>query len=174
MAHVSLVSLSAAEFVGDMDQQLEAGDGYAPHVTHLGRPALAFDTTAEEAATSASFVMPSIFAGGTLMATVYVYSATASSGGCVFDVCVEAVVPSTDTLDLEAADGFDAVNSSGDIDLAGTTAGDLISADVTLTNKDLVAVGDLVRIGVRRDCNHGNDDAAGDIYLAAVEIWEST
>jgi hypothetical protein len=174
MAHVTLLNIPASAFVGDQDTQLVAGDAAAPHVSHLGRPALAFDDTDEEAATSASFAMPGQYAGGTLMATLFLYAASDATNGCVFDVCVEAVTPDADTLDLEAADGFDAVNSSGDIDLSATTAGDLVDAQVTLTNKDSIAAGDLVRIGVRRDTDHANDDASGDIYLAGVEIWEST
>jgi hypothetical protein len=161
-------------FVADNDAQLVAGDGPAPHANKVGRPVLAFDDTDEEAALSVAVAMPGNYAGGTLKATLYLFAASDASNGCVFDVGVEAVTPNADTLDLEAADGWDALNSSGDIDLSGTTAGDLVTAEVTLTNKDSAAAGDLIRIGVRRDTDHANDAASGDIYLAAVEIWEST
>ncbi|NQT86943.1 hypothetical protein HQ560_09275, partial [bacterium] len=113
------------------------------------------------------------YAGGTLKATLFLFAASDATNGCVFDLFVEAVTAG-DTLDLEAATSWDSVNSSGDIDLSGSTAGDLVTATVTLTNKDSVAAGDLVRFGVRRDTDHANDDAVGDIYLAALEVWEET
>ena len=173
MAHVTLLNLPASAFIGDSHAQLVGGDVAAPHASHKARPVLSFDDTAEEAAVSPEYAMPGQYAGGTLMATLYLYAASDAANGCVFDVFVEAIT-ALDTLDLEAATGWDSANSSGDIDLSGTTAGDLVKKDITLTNADSAAALDLVRFGVRRDCDHANDDASGDIYVPTVEIWEST
>jgi len=174
MAHVTLLNFPASALIGDNDAQLVAGDAAAPHASKLGRPVLAFDDTAEEAALTPCVAVPSQYAGGTLKATLFLFAASDTSNGCVFDVGVEAVTPDADTLDLEAAASWDTLNSSGDVDLSGTTAGDLVAATVTLANKDSIAAGDLARFGVRRDTDHANDDAVGDVYLAALEVWEET
>jgi len=173
MAHVSLLPLSAAMFVPDQDAQLVAADLAALQVNHIGRPALAFDDTDEMAATSHEFPMPGQYAAGTLKATLYVYSATDNTNDTAFDVFVEAVTPNADTLDMETAEDWDTANS-GTISLAGSTAGDLLTIVITLANKDGVVVGDLVRFGVRRDTDSGNDDVVGDMFLFAVDIWEDT
>lgn len=174
MAHVTLLNFPASSLVGDNDAQLVGGDAAAPHTSKKGRPVLSFDDTAEEAALSPPVAMPGQYAAGALKATLFLFAASDASNGCVFDVGVEAVTPNSDTLDLESATSWDTLNSSGDIDLSGTTAGDLVTATITLTNKDSVAAGDLVRFGVRRDTDHANDDAVGDVTLAAMEIWEDT
>lgn len=174
MAHVTLLNFPASALIGDNNAQLVGGDAAAPHASKKDRPVLAFDDTAEEAAITPEVAMPGNYAGGTLKATVHLFAASDATNGCVFDVFVEAKTPDTDTLDMEAATSWDSANSSGDIDLSGTTAGDPVDAEITLTNKDSVAVGDLVRFGVRRDTDHANDDASGDIFVAALEIWEST
>jgi len=173
MAHVTLLTMPASAFIPDQNAQLVAGDVGASWVSHKDRPALSFDDTAEEAVVSPEYSMPGQYAGGTLKATGFIYAADDNSNGCVFDFFIEAITP-LDTLDLEAAVSWDAANSSGDIDLNGTTVGDLIAFTVTLTNKDSIAAGDLFRLGVRRDTDHANDDASGDIYLSSVEIWEDT
>ena len=173
MAHVTLLNIPASAFIGDTDAQLVAGDVAAPHAAKKGRPVLAFDDTAEEAAVSAEMAMPGNYAGGTLMATVHFFMASDVTNDVAIDVFVEAKTPNADTLDMEAATSWDSANS-GTLSVGGTTAGDPLSLAITLANKDSVAVGDLVRFGVRRDTDSANDDASGDLYLAAVEIWEST
>lgn len=173
MAHVTLLNFPASAMFGDNDAQLVGGDGAAPHAAHKGRPVLAFDDTAAEAALTPPVAMPGNYAGGTLKATLLLYAASDAANDVAFDVCAEAVTPDADTLDLEAATGWDSANS-GTTSLSGTTAGDLVALTVTLTNKDGVAAGDLVRFGVRRDTDSGDDDASGDVYLAALEIWEDT
>jgi len=173
MAHsADLLIIPASAFIGDNDAQLVGGDVLAPLSAKKGRPVLVFDDTAEAAATSPEYAMPASFAGGTLKATVFGFAATNAADGVVFDVFVEAKTPDTDTLDLETATSWDSANSSGDWDLSGTTAGDPTDIEVTLTNKDSVAAGDLVRFGIRRDTDHANDDASGDFYILAIVIWE--
>ena len=173
MAHVTLLNFPASALIGDNDAQLVAGDVGAPHASFLGRPVLSFDATAEEAALTPSFSMPGQYAGGTLIATLHLFAASEATNGAVFDVFVEAVTPDTDTLDLEAASGWDTANSAI-IEFGATTAGDAVDLQITLANKDSVAAGDLVRLGVRRDTDSGDDDASGDIFLTALELWEST
>lgn len=164
------INLPATAFVGDNNAALVAGDAPAQFDSLYDRPCWAFDATDEECIVSIYFRMPSDYAGGTLTATLAL-AANNAANGAVFDVAVEAVTASSDTLSMNAADGFDTVNSA--THTFGGTAYDLRNLAVTLTNKDSVAVGDWVRLGIRRDCDSGSDDAAVDAYLFSVEIAES-
>ena len=76
-----------------------------------------------------------------------------------------------DTLNLTASESWGSANS-GSAALSGTTAGDGVSVTVTLTNKDSVASGDLVRLAILRDVD--TDDASGDLTLWAVALYEET
>lgn len=172
MAHVTLLTIPASAFVPDQNAQLVAGDVGAVFTSHIGRPVLAFDDTAEAAAVSPEYAMPGQYAAGTLKATIMLYMASDTANDVAFDLFIEAITP-LDTLDLEAASGWDSANS-GTVSLSGTTAGDLVALTITLTNKDSVAAADLVRFGVRRDTDSANDDASGDAFIASIEIWEDT
>lgn len=167
----TLLSFPAASFIPDDDAQLVAGDVAAQFTVHVGRLVLAFDDTEEEAATTPETPMPQAFAGGTLTAILHFYMASDVTNDISLDVFVEAKTPNVDALDMESATGWDAVNS-GTVSLSGTTTGDPLTVSVTLTNKDSVAAGDLVRFGVRRDTDSVDDDAVGDLFLAAIEIQE--
>lgn len=176
MAHVTLLELAANAFVGDNDAQLVGGDVAAVPVNHIGRPAWAFDDTAEAAIVSGEVAMPGQYAVGTLKATIHWAAAGDNTNDVRWDIYVEAKTPNTDTLDMEAATSWDTVNSISD-SAGGSTVGDPLSVDVTLTNKDSVAASDLVRFGVRRDCDYAagdNDDLVGDAFIYSVEIWEDT
>ena len=173
MAHATLILLTPNVFVGDDDAQLVAGDGPAAPTNHVGRPAFAFDDTDEEAMVSAEMVMPSQYAGGTLNIDIVYAMASDNTNDIALDAFVEAKTPGTDTLDMETADSWDAANS-GTASVTGSTAGDPLKLSITLANKDSVAVGDLVRFGIRRDTDSGDDDASGDLYIYSVEIWETT
>lgn len=165
----TLLNFPASGLIGDQDAQLVAGDVAATPASKLGRPVLAFDDTDEEAALTPPVEMPSQYTGSGLTAVVHFFMASDNTNDVALDVFVEAITPNTDTLDLEAASGWGSANS-GTKSLSGTTAGDLLTLEITLTNADSVAAGDLVRFGVRRDCDSADDDASGDLYLVAIEI----
>lgn len=80
-------------------------------------------------------------------------------------------VTEADATDLDSATGFDSVNTT--TETVPGTAGYLGICDVTLTNKDSVAAGDMVRFLVRRDSDAAGDDAAASAYLIALEIQEA-
>jgi len=170
--HQTLLNFSFNDMHGDEDAQLVAGDIASTTYTHKGRKVWSFDDTVEQALLTDPKVMPAGIDGfsGTLHATLFLYMGSDNTNDIAMDVFVEAVTPDADTLDLETATGWDSVNA-GTISLAGTTAGDLVTMDITLTNADNAAVGDLVRFGIRRDCDSVNDDASGDVNLVALEIW---
>lgn len=147
-----------------------AGDvpGYFPLVN--GRRVVALEDGANEyAVVTRATVMPQAYAGGTLTAYIY-YIHGATSGSDVWEVYVEAVTDG-DATDLDSTTSFDSVNTA----TVGVpaTAGYLDVAAVTLTNKDSVAAGDLVRFLVRRDSDAAGDDASGIAYIQTMEIRES-
>jgi len=173
MAHTTLLNFPANAMFGDNDAQLVAGDNPAVHDVFEGRPCLALDDTDEAAALTPEVAMPGQYAGGTLKATIHFFTASDNTNDLAMDVFVEAKTPHSDTLDMKSATGWDSANS-GTVSVSGSTAGDPLTLTITLTNKDSVAASDLVRFGFRRDCDSGNDDISGDVYVAALEIWEDT
>ena len=172
MAHKTLLPFAVNSMVGDNSAQLVGGDAAALFAQFLDRPVLAFDDTDEAAAISAPVTMPGQYAGGTLKATIKIFIDN-NADDVSFDIFVEAVTPDTDTLNMETTSSWDTANA-GTVSLGGSTAKDCRSITVTLANKDSVAAGDLVRFGIRRDCDSANDDAAATAYLSDLEIWEDT
>ena len=134
------------------------------------RSGWAFDDTTQEGISCHSFIFPDEYtATGTLKAELQ-FSAAGSTGTAGWLVYCEAVTPG-DTLNLTASESWGSANS-GSAALSGTTAGDGVSVTVTLTNKDSVASGDLVRLAILRDV--ATDDASGDLTLWAVSLYEET
>lgn len=173
MAHVTLLNFSANAMIGDSNAQLVGGDAPATLDEFLDRPVLAFGDTDEEAALTLETKMPGQYAAGTLKATIDFFTASDNTNDLAMDVFVEAKTPGSDTLDMETASSWDSANS-GTVSVNGTTAGDPLSLTITLANKDSVAASDLVRFGIRRDCDSANDDIIGDVYVTNLEIWEDT
>lgn len=173
MARVWEIQLPATAFVGDNSAQLTAGDLAAAFVNHKGRPALAFDDTDEEAVVSVEFQWPAAYASGTVKIDILFATASDATNDLAIDAYVEAKTPNADTLDLEAATSWDTKNS-GTGSVSGTTAGNPRVLTITLTNKDSVAAGDSVRIGIRRDTISANDDIAGDVFIYWVTVYEES
>lgn len=128
------------------------------------RPTLAFDATTNETCYW-SFIAPNSITG-TLVLNVYYMMATATSGDVDVDVLVEAISDGENS-----ADSFDTANSV-DNTTVPATAGIIDVISVTLTNKDGIAAGDLVRIGLRRDA--ASDTATGDMLVLAVELQDGS
>ena len=135
------------------------------------RSGWAFDDSTSEGVSTHCFIFPDEYTGtGTLKAELQ-FSAAGSTGTAGWLIYCEAITPG-DTLSLTTSESFGSSNS-GSASLTGTTAGDDVSVNVTLTNKDSVASGDLFRIAVVRD-TAGADDASGDLTLWAVSLYEET
>lgn len=172
MADVSILELPSTLFTGDSNAQLVAGDNPAVPRTFNDTMCWQFDATDEAAIITSSRVrMPTTYAAGTTKAEIHFFMESDNTNDIALDVFVEAVTPNTDTLDLESATSWDTANS-GTVSLSGSTAGDLLTLTITLTNKDSLAAGDGFRIGVRRDTDSANDDASGNLYIASVHILE--
>lgn len=159
-------------FVFDVraDEPLSTGSP-APSTIHTTerRPCLLFDDTADEE-TIWSLIMPAFT--GAVKLNLFISMASATTGAARWEVLVEAVTPS-DALDLDAAASFDSTNSAAFS--APATAGYMDKLSLTLTNKDGVAEGDLVRIKVRRDADGttGTDDATGDAQLMKLSLTDA-
>ena len=135
------------------------------------RSGWAFDDTTLEAISCHSFIFPDEYTGtGTLKLEIN-FSAAGSTGTAAWAASVEAVTPG-DTLNLNTSEDFDTSSNSNTASLTGTTAGDLVTTTLTLTNKDNVASGDQVRLAIQRLVS--SDDASGDLTLWAVSLYEET
>ncbi|MHC4695142.1 MAG: hypothetical protein ACYTFA_00185 [Planctomycetota bacterium] len=165
MAHVTLLQYEAHSFM--------LPSANAPDLDVVqDRPFLAFDDSTVETAHSKAVAMPGQYGGGALKASIAYMMASATSGKVDFEVSVEAVTDG-DSTDLDASDSFDAANAINAI--VPATAGYLAVLTVTLTNKDNVAPGDMLRIKIERDPDDATDDTAGgDARVLWVEIWEQT
>jgi len=129
------------------------------------RPALAFDASTDETCYW-TFIAPQGITG-TLTLVLHCIAASATSGAVYFQAAVEAVTPA-DAVDLDAGTSFDTANS-GYATVAGTAGYDF-TVSITLTNYDSMAAADYVRLALNRDADNASDNAAGDIYLLAVEF----
>lgn len=136
-------------------------------LTVNNRPALAYDASTNETA-QWTFVAPQGLAG-TLHAKIYYIMASATSGDTDWDASLEAVTDG-DATDLDAGDSFDTVNSVDNTTVPGT-AGYLDMIEITLTNADSLAAGDLARLKLTRDA--ASDTASGDAYVLAVELTDN-
>lgn len=165
MAHVTLLQYDAHSFA------LPGSNAPAVDVIQ-NRPFLAFDDTTVETAHTKAVAMPGQYGGETLKASVGYMMASATSGKVDFEVSVEAVTDG-DAVDLDSASSFDTANAVNAT--VPATAGYLDVLTVTLTNKDNVAAGDMVRFKLKRDADDGTDDTAtGDARVLWMEIWEET
>lgn len=138
------------------------------------RTYLAFDPDADETAYTPAFRMPTAYTGtGTLKLAIGYFMASGTTGDVVWACQVEAVTDA-DTLDLDSASGFETptgTNNTATVTVPATQ-GYLDVATITLTDKDGVAAGDMVRLMVFRDANAGGDTASGDACLLYATLYE--
>ena len=173
MARNFTVSYSATDFMPATGviagAALSAKTGSASY-----RTLYAFDDSTQEYIVGQPIIWPDEYTGsGTLKANIF-FSAAGSTGTAAWSVNLEAITPNADSLNITTADSFgNAV--SGTKALSGTTAGDLLTCSITITStsNDSVASGDGVRLAINR-ATAGADDASGDCFVYAVELYEET
>lgn len=103
------------------------------------------------ASTAAEVFSPELHAPavtGTLKARITFRMASATSGTVNFNVAIEAIADA-DNFDTDAGSSFDTNNASGAVTVPGT-AGVQKTVEVTLTNNDSLAAGDMFRLRVQR------------------------
>lgn len=132
---------------------------------------LAYDAATDEAAFWKFFA--NNYGSGNLTLTILWYADTASSGDVIFGAQIAAITPNTDTQDVET-DGLATANTATDTHL-GTTGQRVHSVDITISNLDSIASGDLVHIRIYRDADAGGDTMTGDaILLMAILSYSDT
>jgi len=107
---------------------------------------------------------------GTLTLVVQGFMASAVANTVGLRAAVEAIT-SVDTLDMDAAESYDAENYATSAAVPGT-AGYPFSVTITLTNADGMAAGDQYRIRIGRDADGtgSTDSATGDLYVTEIEL----
>lgn len=136
--------------------------------TAQNRMFLAFDASTKETTYSPAFRMP-VFTG-TLKVLVQYKLASATSGKVDIEVAVEAITEA-DAVNLGSTSSFDTANAANET--VPGTAGYLAEIEITLTNQDSVAAGDMVRFSLARDAADGtNDTATGDLHILGMTFIE--
>jgi len=136
------------------------------------RTYLAFLTTADpnENCFTPAFRMPTAYTGtGTLKLAIGYHMSSATSGDLKWDVAVEAVTDA-DAVDLDSASSFDTENTV--TVTVPATQGYLDVATVTLSNKDSVAAGDMVRLQIICDSVDAATTTTGDARLMYATLYE--
>lgn len=109
------------------------------------------------------------YGSGNLTLTVYWYADTASSGNVVWGCRLAAITPNTDSQDVET-DGLATAQTAQDAHL-GTTGQRVHSIDITISNLDSLANGDLCFLHFYRDASDTtNDTMAGDAHLLGLRL----
>lgn len=131
-----------------------------------------FDDTTVEACLFQGIMPQGYDSGQTLKLDLYYYMASAVAGKVDFDVSVEAISDG-DAINMGTTKSLDSANSANETVNANTGYPGVLT--VTLTNKDSVSVGDLIRIVIERDADDATDDTAtGDCNVLAARLYQST
>lgn len=125
---------------------------------------LAYDSTGVERAYFHTGMAD--YGSGNITATVYWYADTASSGGVTWETAIAAITPNTDSQDVETK-AFATVNTASDTHL-GTTGQRVHSVDVTISNLDSLAAGDVMRLRLSRLTSDAGDTMTGDAIVTGV------
>lgn len=131
------------------------------------RPALAFDAATDEYVVFTFVAWQGL--ANALSAVLTLSGNAASTNSTYWEASLEATGAAE--LDIDSADSFGTVNTGNTAMPA--TQGHTVVLSITLTNNDSIAAGDLCRLKISRDANHGSDNFAADAYLLAVEIREA-
>lgn len=86
---------------------------------------------------------------GPLKARITFRMASATSGNINLSVAVEAIADA-DNFDTDAGSSFATANASGATAVPGTTAGRPKTIEITLTNDDSIAPGEMYRLALTR------------------------
>jgi hypothetical protein len=134
--------------------------------TNFPVPGLDFDAASVEAAFF-QFIATA-YGSGNLTVRIDWYADSASSGDVVWGAQIACITPNTDTQDIET-DTLATASTATDTHL-GTTGQRLHTIDITVSNLDSIAVGDLVTLRVYRDAAAGGDTMTGDATIVAVNV----
>ena len=133
-------------------------------------PKLVFDAAGSEICYW-TFRMPENYASAPVIKCQYAM-ASATTLGVIIGVEVDNVSDG-DAQDLDA-ESYGTIDNSVNLTVPGT-AGYMDEISLALANGDAtLAAGDLVRLKFRRDHDHADDDATGDMEVWAVSLEYTT
>lgn len=131
---------------------------------------LFFDASAVETAFW-RFILQS-YGSGNITCNIYWYADTASTGGVAWRAYLAAITPDTDSQDVET-DALASANQGNDTHL-GTTGQRIHKAEITISNLDSAAGGDLVFLAIDRYATDAtNDTMTGDAAIVGIELTYS-
>jgi hypothetical protein len=132
------------------------------------RPYLAFDAATDEAAYW-TMRTPQGFTGTMTLVGDYIM-ASATSGVVRWGGSIEAITDG-DSTDLDAGESLDTENV---VDVTvPATAGFIDQFSITLTTQDSAAVGDYMRVRIRRVGSNAADTATGDALFLGAELMDA-
>lgn len=144
---------------------------YATLDTRNSQLVLEFDAaTAESAIFSA--VLPRAYAGGGITASICWCADTAITGSVVWGVSIERAADETDDLDSDSFATEQTVTSAAPTG----SAGQVQYASIAFTDGaqiDSIAIGERIRVKLRRVAADGSDDMAGDAQFISLELRET-
>lgn len=135
-----------------------------------GHPVLDAEATSD---TEAIFtdIMPRYYSGGSIQATIWVATSTATTGTMRWQMAFERMATSVVDLDEDNFASFLSASLS-----APNNSGSITSVNIAFQNGDAdgVQAGGMYRFKVRRDADgtSGTDDMAGDAEYLGAELME--
>lgn len=179
MADIYRYTLTAADFIGDNNTIIEAGDipGISDNIN--GRSCLKLPDGADESAiVSKGHSVPDAntwTSGSGAKLKVYYFGDAAGGGNSVvLDGAFECVTEG-DPHDLHAGGDY-FLGEQSVTDAVDANAGRLNVATITFTQAqaDAIEPEDMARICIRRDSADGADDYADSIWIDHVDVYEVT
>ena len=126
---------------------------------------LAFDAGTDEAAFFA--FRATGYGSGNLTLTIHWYADTATTNSEVWGASIGAITAGTDTTDVEAKS---LATENTTTTAARTSAQALQTTDITISNLDSIANGDLLLLRLRRVGSNGSDTMSGDAIAVALTL----
>jgi len=168
-----LIPWEAADVVGlaftDDDSQAVVAT-YPTQEDTANRFYVPFDDTDEEGILFGGIMPQGYDLNQDLKLEIEGWMASATSGKIDLQAAVEAITEG-DEIFMPSEASFDTTNSADET--VPATATWPMTITITLTNKDSVAAGDMIRIRLHRDADDGtNDTATGDFNLNKMRLFQ--
>lgn len=111
---------------------------------------------------------PMSYGSGNITCDIIFYNDLSTAGACVWEVCLAAISPDTDTQDVETKSFATAQTVTKSH--PGTTAQRLQRATISISNLDSIAAGDEVWLRVSRLQTDAGDTSTADMILTSVRL----
>lgn len=111
---------------------------------------------------------PTNYGSGNITCDVIFYNDLSTAGACVWEACLAAITPDTDSQDVETKTFATAQTVTKSH--PGTTAQRLQKATITISSLDSIAAGDEVWLRVSRLQTDAGDTSTADMILTSVRL----